>query len=171
MVAFTYRMGAGFPGGVNRIHASMIEPCLLDPNSTAVAFGSGVIADDTTTEGVRAPTAADTSAICYGVAVRPFPIQQNSGGMAASFGTGNAPGPIVDILKTGYIFVQVSGGGSPKKGDPVYLWVAASTGSHVQGGFENSATGGSTVAVGALPNTYWNGPADASGVAEIAFNL
>ncbi|MEL7090033.1 MAG: hypothetical protein AAGL98_16585, partial [Planctomycetota bacterium] len=112
-------------------------------------------------------------AIVFGVSVRPFPVQQQSGGMSASFGSATPPagGNVIDVLKSGYIFVNVSGGGTPNKGEPVFVWAAASSGSHVLGGFETAATAGSTLPVGPLPNTYWNGPADANGVAEIAFNV
>jgi len=172
MAAFTYRMGGGFPGAVNRIHAAMIEPVLIDPAAPPTGYGQAVIVDITSTNGVRQPNTGDGSAVVYGCTVRPFPTQQQSGGMSAALGAATPPVTgVIDVLKSGYMTVAVSGTVNPVKGTPLYMWYAASAGQHVQGGFETSNTGGSTLLVGALPGFYWNGPADSNGYAEIAFNV
>ena len=177
--AFKFRMGAGFLGDVNRTHPASIEPA-LQSNSPATAYGQPVVIAADGTNGVRPLAAGDAALVAiFGITVRPFPIQaatapNNFGGTQAAGGAvvqGGAPASkgAIDVLKSGYIIGQLSGGGVPAKGGAVFVWVAASAGAHVQGGFEIAATGGSTIA---LDNrTYFNGPADANGNVEIAFNI
>lgn len=175
--AFTFRMGAGFAGDVNRTHPASIEPCLIDAANPPLFYGEAVIADLTSTNGVRAPVAGDSGlASVFGVTVRPFPIQAGSGSNfgAVALGVPGVPpaSGVIDILKSGYIMVNLAGAAAALKGSPVFVWVAASSGSHVQGGFEAAATGGSTVALDATGDRYYfNGPADSNGIVELAFNL
>jgi hypothetical protein len=177
--AFKFRMGAGFLGDVNRTHPASIEPA-LQSNTPATAFGQPVVIAADTTNGVRplAPGDNGLTAI-FGITVRPYPLQaatapndfggtQSAGGAITQGGTPPAKGAI-DILKSGYIIGKLSGGTQPAKGGAVFIWVAASSGNHVQGGFEAAATGGSTMALDA--KSYFNGPSDANGNVEVAFNL
>lgn len=164
-VAFNFRMPGGFAGTVNRTHPASIEPCLADPTSPPAFFGQAVKVVSAS-QGVAGIGAGDSALTdIYGVSVRPFPTQQMTGGPAAAFGNG-VPSSIqpVDILKSGYIMVPVVG--TPVKGGAVFVWAAASSGSHVAGGFEAAATGGSTIA---LPqNSYsFNGGPDANGICEL----
>lgn len=167
-VAFTYRMGAGFPGDVNRFHPASIVPGLM--NSTVQAprlFGDAVIID-TATNSYRGLVAADgsaTAAAIDGVVVRPYPTQQTTGGLSAVLGGGGVPSPNqpVDVISDGFVMVTCNVG-TPTKGGAAYVWCATSTGSHVQGGFEAAATGTSTMQV---TNAFFNGPPDASGVTEL----
>jgi hypothetical protein len=167
-VAFNYRMPGGFAGDINRSHPASVEPVLWDVTSPPTFTGQAVVVDSGT-HNVRACGVTDDSALTdiYGVAVRVFPIQQSTGGMSASFGVSappaNQPG---DVLKSGYIMVPVSNAGVPVKGGAVFVWAKPNSGAHVQGGFETTATGGSTIA---LPlNSYsWNGGPDANGIAEL----
>jgi hypothetical protein len=167
-VAFTYRMPAGNPGDVNRSHPASVEPVLWDATNPPTFYGQAVVVD-ATSKNVRACGTVDDSALTdiYGVAVRPYPIQQSTGGMSSAFGNAvppvNQPG---DVLKSGYIMVPVSNAGVPVKGGAVFVWAKPNNAGHVQGGFETAATGGSTIA---LPiNSYsWNGGPDANGVAEL----
>lgn len=171
-VAFTYRMGAGFVGDINRSHPFSAEPCLIDAAAPPLGYGLAVLADPTT-NGVRQLAAGDAGGVyIYGVTVRPFPTQQQSGGMSSAFGSVAPPvSGVIDTLKHGYIMVPIvnTGGAPAAKGGAVFVWAAASGGGHLQGGFETAATGGSTIA---LPNyvATFNGPADASGIGELAFN-
>lgn len=164
-VAFNYRMPAGFAGDVNRSHPASIEPCLPDPTNFPTFPGQACVID-ATSKLLRGIMAGDSGlSDIYGVAIRAYPIQQQTGGMAASFGVAalTAAQP-VDVLKSGYIMVPVVG--TPAKGGIVYVWAAAASGSHVPGGFEAAATGGSTIALPA--NSYsFNGGPDANGVAEV----
>lgn len=171
-VAYQFRMGAGFPGDVNRTHPASIEPCLADTTTPPTAFGQGVLINSAT-QGVRPFGAADASAtavVTYGVTVRPYPFQQSSASNfgAAALGSAIPPAGAIDVLRAGYIMAQVPAGQTPVKGGAVYIWCAASSGSHVQGGFEASASAGNTALIA---NATFNGSPDASGNVEIAFNV
>lgn len=173
MTAFPFRMGAGFPGDVNRSHPVSIEPALIDASAPPLAYGLAVVVDPTT-QGVRQMAPGDSALTAvYGVTVRPYPFQQSSAvnNGAIGYGAGAPPtsGPI-DVLRSGYIMAPVVG--TPVKGATVYVWIAASTGAHVQGGFEASASGSNTIPLtGAGSLATFNGGADASGIAEIEFNV
>lgn len=168
-VAFGFRMGAGFPGDVNRTHPASIEPALNDTQNPVASFGHPVVVD-TTDQTVRGFIAGDTGVtVGYGVAVRPYPYQSAAGSAAfgeETLGVGTPPAGAIDILRSGYIMAKVNG--SPRKGQPVYVWCAVASGAHVQGKFEATATGGSTAA---LANATFNGSPDANGFVEIAFNI
>lgn len=166
-VAFTYRMGAGFPGDVNRFHPASIVPGLMNATVQAPRLFGDPVLIDTATNSYRGLVAGDASATALaidGVVVRPYPTQQTTGGMTATFGTGvpSTQQP-VDIISDGFVMVKCNVG-VPTKGGPVFIWTAASAGNHVIGGFEAAATGGSTVPV---TNAFFNGPPDASGVTEM----
>lgn len=176
MTAFTYRMPAGIPGEVNRIWSAIIETQMVTPSGTTGAptnYGVPMVIDATTGNvgNMRTILASDEAGgyilnqVPYGVLVRPFP----TGGSQDPLGTSTPPasGP-VDILKSGYINVLLSGSAAAAKGGLVYIWAAASAGTHVLGGWEAAATVGSTIAV---TGAYFTGAADASGQIEIAFNV
>jgi hypothetical protein len=168
-VAFQFRMGAGFPGDVNRTHPASILPCLADPTNPPLLFGEPVVTV-AASNGVRALLSSDTALTAiYGITVRPYPSQSS----ATAFGTGGPdsyygfPIGAVDVLRSGFIMGTLGGSVAATKGLPVNVWIAASTGTHVQGTFEASVTAGSTIPVA---NAFFNGPADANGVVEIDFN-
>jgi hypothetical protein len=164
-VAFPFRMGAGFAGDINRTHPFDVVAERQDVSDPITAFGNGCLMD-TTNGTVRAIIAADqsdsTAINLYGVLVRPYPTQQNSTSQALGTGTPSTAPAILDILTEGLIMVKVVG--TPTKRGPVYVWCTASTGSHVQGGFESAADAGDTVRVA---NAYFNGPPDANGIVEM----
>lgn len=159
--AYLYRMGAGFPGDVNRGHPASIEPCLIYTTQPPKLYGGAVIIRPAS-NAVRQPQAGDTSVTTiYGLVVRSYPSQDT----ANSSGLGAAVPPtsgVLDVLRDGYGLTKCVG--SPRKGDPCYLWIAADSGAHKQGFFEASATGGSTVL---LTNAIFNGPPDADGNVEV----
>ncbi len=166
-VAFNYRMPAGFAGDVNRTHPASIEPCLLDPTNPPTFYGQAVVVNSAS-QGVRGVgLGTDDHALTdiYGVATRPYPIQQQTGGMSAPFGAGAIPAAQpLDVLKSGYIMVPVVG--VPVKGGQVHVWATAASGGHVPGGFEAAASAGNTID---LPiNSYtFNGGPDANGICEV----
>lgn len=162
-VAYAYRMGAGFPGDVNRAHPFSIEPAKMSTTNPLTAYGHAVIVDPANNE-VRRALSTDTGVTkLYGIAVRPFPTQQMTGGPDAALGAASVnTGQPLDVLRFGYIMAKVNG--TPRKGDPAFLWVAASSGNDTQGSFRTTASAGNTAA---LTNVYFNGPADANGVAEL----
>lgn len=172
-MAFGFRMPAGFPGDVNRGHPASIEPCLIDASAPPTAYGQPVL-PDSTTNGVRPFAAGDTAVTTmWGVTVRPFPVQASTGTAygGAAFGTATPPtSGAIDIMRSGYIMAKLpAGSAATTKGAAVFVWCAASTGNHVQGGFESSSSGGNTAALDTARYQF-NGPADANGNVEICVN-
>lgn len=172
-VAFAFRMGAGFAGDINRTHPASVEPTLIDASAPPTAYGQPVLVD-ATTQGVRPFAAGDQSntvAAGYGITVRPYPTQQSSASNFGAASIGAAVPPVIgimDVLRAGYIMVNLPAGGAPVKGGAVYVWSVASSGSHVIGGIEAAYSAGNTTQ---LLNATFNGSPDASGNVEIAFNI
>lgn len=171
-VAFPFRMGAGFSGDVNRTHPFNDEPTLVDLTSPPLFYGCGGVIDATTKK-FRRVLAGDTAFVSlYGVAVRPYPtsgVPSASFGAPAAFGGGTPPtNQPLSVLRFGYILVPIVG--APGKGDPVFIWCTASTGSHVQGGFEASSSGGNTAALDVELYSF-NGAPDSNGIGEIIIGL
>lgn len=176
-MAFQFRMGAGFPGTVNRYHPATIEPC---PISGSVPPGIGLACVvDSVTNNIRLVQPGDTGLTdIYGILVRPWPFQQgNSPSPAFSgaigFGTTNpvsAQFGVWDVLRSGYIIVPIQG--TPTFGlQPVYVWCAASSGAHIQGGFETVNPSGNGFAITGNDKTTFRGAPDANGNGEIGFNI
>lgn len=180
MVAFPYRMGAGFAGSLVRTHPASIMPALADSVSPPTEYGIPVVVNPTT-NGVRPIGPGDYSAgntagfiRALGFVTRVFPFQQaaatNYG--AAAFGGAVPPSnQPVDVMTLGTMMVQVPVGQAVAKDGQAYVWAAASTGTgnrangdHVQGGVESVATSGSTVP---LQGVRFNGPPDANGMCEL----
>jgi hypothetical protein len=170
-VAFQFRMGAGIPGDVNRTHPASIEPVMPNATTPPLFFGEGVIVDAAGT-GVRPLAAADTAVTkLYGITVRPFPFQAAQGGNygSAPLGSAQASGTgVLDVLREGYIMAQIPAGATCKKDQPVFIWCAASSAGHVQGGFEVAASAGNTAAI---TNATFNGPPDAAGNVEVIIHM
>lgn len=167
--AFVYRMGAGFPGDVNRTHPADIEP-VLQSGTPFTAYGQAVVIAADGTNGVR-PLGAGDAALTkiWGVTVRPFPTQQRSGGDSASLGSATPPTTgTADVLKHGYIMVKVPATDpAPAKGGAVFVRVANSPGADDPvGGFKTQADGGNTAALD-TDRYVFNGPADANGNVEL----
>lgn len=166
--AFTYRMGAGFPGDVNRSHPVGIIPGLINVTNPPAQYGFPVIEVSATNDyrGVLATDQATVTSIA-GIIARPYPTQQQTGGMSSALGAATPPvSGVLDVVEDGYVLVTCNNFAvnPPSKGAAVFVWAAASAGAHVLGGFEALATAGSTIA---LTNAEFNGPADANGVCEI----
>lgn len=164
-VAFTFRMGAGFAGDINRTHPFDVLAERQDATDPITAFGNGCLMN-TTNGTVRAFKASDqsdgTAVNMYGVLVRPYPTQQSS--VSQGLGTGTPPvaPAILDVMTSGLIMVKVNG--TPTKRGQVFVWCTASTGAHVVGGFEAAFDAADTVRI---LNAYFNGPPDANGVVEM----
>jgi len=173
-VAFTFRMGAGVPGTVTRTHPASIFQALIDKNAPPLYYGQAVLIDATTL-GVRPFAAGDTAVTAaYGITVRPYPLQQNTantlGSASPAFGGGTPPTTgVIDILVSGAILVQINTGNSTKNGVP-YIWCAATSGSHTQGLWEVTSSGGNTATLSGNNNSIYNGVQDSSGVVELLFN-
>ena len=166
-VAFPYRMSSGFPGDVNRFHPASILPGLANTTNPPAAYGGPVIVNtaDSTIRGIIAADGSATPGPVFGFLVRPFPIQQQSGGMAAAIGTATPPTTgVIDVLREGYVMAKLPAGSTVTKYGTVYVWAAVSAGNHVQGQLEPSANGTNTLTIN---NAYFLGPADANGNVEI----
>lgn len=166
-VAFSFRMGAGFPGDVARTHPFSVLPAQMDGTTPVRAYGHAVRFSATNT--IQGFVAGDTALTkIKGVLVRPYPVSQTSGGMSATIGAATPPGAnsVVDYIEDGFVMVKIDNiaAGSPKKGDPVFVWCAASAGNDVQGGFRAAVSAGNTAAIA---NAEFNGPPDAAGVCEL----
>lgn len=176
--AFQYRMGAGFPGDVNRTHPAEIEAALLDTTAAHQfnAYGNAGVIDGTTFQlrGIIAADQSNTVALVpFGALVRSFPFQAPAGSSNASQGIGAATPPtsgLADFLRSGLIMAQLNvGSTAPNKGGGVYVWAAATSGAHIQGGYETAYSAGNTVLMD--PRYTYNGGMDANSVAEISFNV
>ena len=166
-VAITYRMIAGFPGDINRTHPFSVLPGLVNTTNPPAAYGGPVFVNtaDSTIRGVIAGDGSVTPGPVWGFLVRPYPMQQSSGGMSASAGAITPPTTgVCDVLREGYIMAKLPAGSVVTKGGTVYVWAAASSGNHVQGQLEPSASGTNTFT---LNNAYFLGPADANGNVEV----
>lgn len=165
-VAFTYRMGVGFPGDVNRMHPASIVPGLLDSVNNFRNYGEPAIFG--AANNYRGVIAADQNATAIKIAgaiVRPYPVQQSTGGMTSAIGAATPPtSGIADFLHSGFIMVKAKAGITFKKGDPVFIWCVATAGANIQGEYNNVASAGNTVPI---TNARFNGPADASGNVEL----
>lgn len=171
--AITYRMGAGFPGDVNREHPFNVEAALICAATPPLYYGQAVVID-AASQGVR-PLAAGDQALTavYGVTVRPFPIQSSVPGnnyAAATIGAATPPATgVIDVLRSGSIMILLPAGQTPVKGNPARVWTAASAGAHVQGLFEVTDPAGNGMTIADTKTTY-NGGVDSSGVGELLFN-
>lgn len=167
-VAFTFRMGAGFPGDVNRTHPFSVEPGLMDPTTPIRRYGDPALINSAANS-YRGFAVGDTGVTKIdGVLVRPYPVQQTTGGMSADLGAAVPPQvrAAIDIINEGYVMVQCFNAGvnPPAKGGAVFVRTAATAGNLVQGGFHAADDGANAIEVS---NARWNGPADAAGVAEL----
>ena len=167
-VAYGYRMPAGFPGDINRMHPASVVPGMPNVTTPPRLIGDPVKVD-TATNSYRGFAAGDQHdsnlTSLHGVTVRSYPTQQSTGGMASAFGTAvPQAGVPLDFLVSGFIMVKIPAGQTVTKNGAVFVWCSASTGAHVLGGFEGALDAGDTVAIS---NARFTGPADADGIVEI----
>lgn len=170
---FLGRMPAGIAGDVSRYHPVSTEPCLIDAAKPPLSYGIPVL-NGAANIGVRPYGVADqsdaTDSDPWGFTVRPFPAQQQSGGMTTTFGSGTPPTTgVIDVVRAGYIMGVLPAGQTPAKGDRVYVWCTASAAGHTQGGIENVFSAGNTTRLAA--RYTFNGPPDASGNVEVSCNV
>jgi len=178
MVAFAFRMGVGYEGATNRNQHTKVVAEILSPTAPPTTYGVMLALDATGV--VRAPTAGDTAANFWGFYVRPWPTQ--GGGFNTpvndGLGTSTPPGPttttqpgnVANVMKSGFMTVRLNAA-SPAvvKGQPVGIFIGAPTAGNPAGGVTGAAPGATVIAV---PNAFFNGPADgAGGITEIFYNL
>lgn len=161
MVAFLYRMPAGIPGDVTRPSQSTIEPAIIDATTPPTSYGIPV----KLVSGKVQPLAGGEAATAiYGLLARPYPTNAGTDPLGTS--TPPVAGPC-DILRRGYMSVQLRAG-TAAKGGTVYVRVAAAASGKPIGGIEAAADSTNTVVLAAAS---FMGAADASGVTEIAYNI
>lgn len=170
MVAFSFRMPSGIPGDVNRIASATIETQVVSTaaGEAPLAYGTPVVLSSTSGNvgNVRAMTSSDGQP--YGFLVRPYPTQSSQDPLNIS--TPPTSG-LVDVLKRGYMTVQLSGPTAAAKGGALWLYLGTTNATHaVLGGIEAATTAAQTV-LQVTSNSYFMGPADSNGQVEIAFNL
>lgn len=166
MPAFTFRMPAGIPGMVNRAEVATIEAQVVMTTNPPTVYGVPV-AIDATAKQIRPIGASDTAASLYGFIVRPWPTQGNS--INEPIGTATPPtSGLVNVLKRGYISVQLNGATAAAKNGSVFVRIANASAGKPIGGVEAAADSTNTIQ---FATAYFMGPADASGNAEVAYNI
>ena len=167
----TRSLGA-FPGDLTRPTAPFtIEPAAVLSTTTTLSFGAPVALD--TSGKIRAIVTGDsTAASVYGFLVRVFPTQ-SSVGPNAPFGTNTGVdiNNTVNILRDGYIAVNVVAPVAPVKGGAVYIQYVADTvsGTLIPIGAITTASDASKNFV--LPGAEFTGGIDANGNSEIRVRI
>jgi hypothetical protein len=153
-VSFLAQAPSGFIGRITRsVPAPKITPEVNDSTNPVTSYGLAVIGTANLTVRTPLPTDGALTGIA-GIAVQPFPFQPSSG---ANFGatsftnlTAVANG-LLDVNRSGFETVYCNSAQAPTatKISPVFVWIAPSTGTHIQGGFETQASANVSSAAGA----------------------
>lgn len=158
-----YRMPAGIAGAISRPQDLTVEPHVLDSTKPFAAYGlGGKIAG-----GKFVPLeAGDAATVMAGIFVRPYPTASQPD-KVRQIGSGfNFTG---DNMKRGYVTVNIGGNASAVDlNAPVYMRVGTPTEASPLGAFLAAADGANTVQV---TNAVFNGPGDADGNIELAYNI
>ncbi|EMM5894253.1 structural cement protein Gp24 [Klebsiella michiganensis] len=160
---FLYRMPAGIAGAISRPQDLTVEPQTLDSAKAFAAYG---LAGKFSAGKFVPIEAADTASVVVGIYVRPYPTASQPD-KVRQIGTGfNFAG---DCMKRGYVIVNLGvDASSVALGGAVYMRVATPTASSPLGAFLAAADGENTVQI---TNAFFNGPGDANGNIELAFNI
>lgn len=166
MASILSRMSVGIAGDVSRPSAT-VESMLIDSGAPPTRFGQFV---KLVSGKLQPATLAGDVSILAGLSVRPFP-SPNPAGTSQGMGAGSPPASgILDVMRRGYMTVVAKGTGAITKGSAVYLCTTAG-GAMALGDIVVAASPGSSAAGTAVPGATFQGPADAQGNVEIAFNL
>ncbi|HBV8338074.1 structural cement protein Gp24 [Citrobacter freundii] len=160
---FLYRMPAGIAGAISRPQDLTVEPQTLN---SAKAFATYGLAGKFSAGKFVPIEAADTAAVVVGIYVRPYPTASQPD-KVRQIGTGyNFAG---DCMKRGYVTVNLGADASAVAlGGEVYMRVATPSDTSPLGAFLAAADGENTVQI---TNAFFNGPGDANGNIELAFNI
>lgn len=160
---FLYRMPAGIAGAISRPQDLTVEPQTLDSAKAFAAYG---LAGKFSAGKFVPIEAADTASVVVGIYVRPYPTASQPD-KVRQIGTGfNFAG---DCMKRGYVIVNLGvDASSVALGGAVYMRVATPTASSPLGAFLAAEDGANTVQI---TNAFFNGPGDANGNIELAFNI
>jgi hypothetical protein len=166
MVAFQYTLPAGIPGTVNRIHDATVLAEILHTTLYPTLYGT-VVCMDAATGTIRAPATADV--VFDGLYSRPYPTQSGQDPLGTSTPPTAAQQPVGNVLKRGFMSVQLRGASAAAKGQQANVWTGAPAGGQVPGGITAVAPAAGSCVV--LPGAFFRGPADAGGFTEIEYNL
>jgi hypothetical protein len=141
-ISILAQSGIGIIGRITRsVPAPKILPGILDGTNPIASFGLAFLRTaQNTFRGILATDAG--AAGISGIAVMPFPFQASSGtnyGATTMGGLTAVPAGVVDGNFSGAQTVYLNSAQAPTAtmADKVHVWCAASSGTHVQGGFEN----------------------------------
>lgn len=169
MVSYEFNAPTGVPGDITRADNSKVEPIMLVAPLPAnyglpMKYASG--AGGT---GATPFVAADVAGSFAGVLARAVPgISGSSVNEQVDTFQPNSSEP-QGLCIEGYISVVVQGGGTPVRGQPVYVCQTAS-GGHLAGQFEVGSNGGNNIPLTGTPvgNVTWaSDGVDSFGNAEI----
>lgn len=148
-VAFLARMPAGIPGDVSRKEGAVVEVRQFDATNPPTAYGVPVVVD-ASSQGVRHVLSTDVGASIYGFLIRPFPISNfnTTDGLGQSAVNTNMPG---DVARKAYMNALLQNTTAAVLNGQVYVRLAATSGSLLQGGLE--AAGAATVTSPAIVGT------------------
>jgi len=171
-ISFLAQSPSGFIGRITRsVPAPKVTPDINDSTNPVPYFGLAVI--QTANNTVRTPLATDGALTgIAGLGVAPFPFQASSGtnyGAQALSALTAAPAGIMDILRSGFetVYLNSAVAQSATKVSPVYCWIAATSGTHQQGGFEIAPSATAASAPGAnTGNGTMSAPTVTAGVAQ-----
>lgn len=173
-ISFLAQSVSGFIGRITRsVPAPKVVGLINDVANPVLFFGLAVIATAQNT--VRTILATDGALTSIGgIGVAPFPFQTpsgtNYGAQSLTALTAANPG-LIDVNKSGFmtVYCNTAQVAAATQASPVCVWIAASTGSHIQGGFETApsasvvgAAGGGNTGNG----TMTAGPTVTAGVAK-----
>lgn len=158
-ISFLAQSPIGFIGRITRsVPLPRTTPDPNDAINPVQFYGLAVL--NTINNTIRAILATDAGTTeINGIAVANFPFQTSSGtnygAQSLSALTAVPPNVILDTLRSGFITVYMNSALAPSatKADKVYVWCAPSSGTHIQGGFENQAAATIASAVKAGGNT------------------
>lgn len=130
----------GFPGRSTRnVPAPKIVAGINDGTTPITSFGLFTVPTSSNTWRNVQPT--DLATAIQGLAIQSFPFQPASAtnyGAQAIGGLVAVPAGALDIMRSGFatLYCNPSTAASANLTSPVCVWLAASTGNHVQGGVE-----------------------------------
>ena len=164
----SFRAPSTYPGDLTRPNAPFTaEPGIGLASNPPTQFGNPV-ALDASTGHYRPIGAGDTAANIAGAVLRSFPTQSATYPNPTTFGGTGVNAGALNILKDGYIAVNVYGSAAPVKGGAVYVGTVANAGHSAVGAISAASdTTNSFVWLGA----QFTGGIDANGNSEIHFRV
>lgn len=138
-ISFLAQSPSGFIGRLTRsVPAPKVLAAVNDATNPVPFFGLALMRTATNT--VRSVLATDAGATAIGgIGVAPFPFQVASGSNYGAQSLSNltsAPAGPIDVNTSGLQTVYCNNAQNATQASPVCVWIAATAGNHIQGGFE-----------------------------------